>query len=443
MMCMAEATAPCYVKRSLMALVGNRRQHFVLCLALSVAIGTGARYSLGADGAMEVADILGHYEASLSAMRQVRFHLQLKSHFKGGPFAQETVIRNADWHCVRDDARWKMDCRQSFTFRHDGKLSEGREQRQDIGNASEQINIWLNENEGDKSVDVSARVENEAPPKHSEQEVLAHRGDMGRFATIPWPVKMEEGGFIFGYILMDGTERLSNLVAGSEPRIVDADARDAAGHRTILVESRGKYGRHRIWFDPDVGFLPRQVEVEKAGDDIFGSTTVAAAKEPLPLNTFWPDGILERVVETFTDVDIKRIGSTVVMVGFTFTLTRHYAGGVSAAQRSEIRLSDVEFNPSRNDSDFKITVPIPNGNPVAMLGAPQILYEWRDGQIKKVVDQKAAWALAGQRFARSESGGLGVPVVVVAASIIAALLLASVIWRRGRSSPNSPREPQS
>jgi hypothetical protein len=231
---------------------------------------------------------------------------------------------------------------------------------------------------------------------------------------------------------MDGSARLSKVMVDSEARVTDQDARVGGDQHAVVVESRGAYGRHRAWFDPDAGFLPRLVEVEKAGSDIFGTTTVAALRIEAPLNTFWPGGVIERVVENIANVEIKEFDSAFIPVAFDFTQTRCYADGTSATQRTEFRVSDVDFDPTYAPSDFKVTVAIPDGTPVAMLGVPQILYEWRDGGITKLVDQRAAWALAGQRFSDASANST-VPILVAAALCAAALIAFAVFLKRRRS----------
>lgn len=409
-----------------------RHQFYSIMMLASCAV-TNCFYSFGADGAHgadPAAEVFDRYEASLRRMGKLRFSVHATSYFVGGPFQEETVVRKADWRCVRDVGRWKIDCRQTFTFRHNGELLHGVEHRQDLGTEAGQVNVWVDDDE--KTVDVTARLASEAPAAHSQQEVLQHSGDLDRFATIPWPLHLEEGGFLFGYVSMDGAARLSKVMADSMARVTDPESRVGQDEDAVVAESRGPYGRHRVWFDPDAGFLPRRVEVEKAGSDIFGNTTVAALRMRAPLNTFWPDGAIERVIENIENVEIEQFDSAFIPVAFVFTQTRCYAGAASATQRTEFRVSDVDFDPTYAPSDFKITVAIPDGTPVAMRGVPQILYEWRDGRITKLVDQKAAWALAGQRFS-DDSANSNVPILVAAVLFVAALIGCAAFLKRRRS----------
>ncbi len=264
----------------------------------------------------------------------------------------------------------------------------------------------------------------ERAPANSAEEVSAHRGDSGKFAGIPWPVDLGHGGFIFGYVHFDGTSRLSKVLADSEVRVVDTSASDGAGHRAVLVESRGKFGRHRVWFDPGAGYLPRRVEVEKTGSDVFGTNTVAKLGPHGFPDSFWPDLSVDRVLIAITDVDIRRIENAFAIVGFTYTLTRRHAGGVSASERTIIRVDDLDLNPPYDPSDFQVTVPIPNGTNVYMHGVPQIVYEWRDGEVVKSADQSAVHTLMGHKFAGSASPGWGT-ALFAAATIVGAVLLTS------------------
>lgn|SRR5487761_1413142 len=298
----------------------------LVCLAAFQASGAMIRGTAGSevDSQPRIAGVLEHYEASLRAMQHARFRLHANKFFIGGSFTEDTKILDVETSCVRDGERWKIDERQWSLGRIKGKLQEVRMRHEDVGTRHGEVEVWHHPPSGKRpeKFSVSARLEGEAPPAKSEEEVLAHRGDSGRFAEIPWPTDLGYGGFIFGYLYLDGTSRLSEVLAHSKGRVVDANAKDAAGRRAVLVESHGKFGRHRVWFDPDAGYLPRRVEVEKTGADVFGTKTVADLGPHGFPDSFWPDLPVERVLIAITDVNIRQIATAFTTVGFTYTLTR-------------------------------------------------------------------------------------------------------------------------
>jgi hypothetical protein len=52
-----------------------------------------------------------------------------------------------------------------------------------------------------------------------------------------------------------------------------------------------------------------------------------------------------------------------------------------------VEFSDVRFDKSLNENDFRLTSPIANGTQVHIRDAPQIDYVWHDGKIVPKTDE--------------------------------------------------------
>ncbi|HEX7379927.1 MAG TPA: hypothetical protein VF278_22580 [Pirellulales bacterium] len=384
-------------------------------------------------------DWLERYEAALQSLQHTRLHIDVKVYFTGGPFDQETKVVDRVYDCVRDRGRWKIDKKQSETARINGVWRTLSVHQQDVGTEAGTVDVWVHpaDDKWPEEFDIIARLLGEAPAAHTKADVRQHRGDLDSFAEIPRPTTFGKAGFIFGYVHFDGVSRLSTVLAESGTSATTSLASGGLLSRDVLVESRGKYGRHRVWFDPDVGFLPRRVEVEKFGSDIFGTGTVASLGPHGLRDSFWPDLPVERVDITIDDVQIEQTGGAFVITGFTYKLTRHHPQLVLATERTDVRVTNIDLNPVYGDTDFKITVPIPDGTPVHMRGVSQIAYEWRDGEVVKSLDQGAAKALSGQTFSAGE-GAVWKVWLLVGATLIGALLVTAAIWSRRRSRSRTP-----
>lgn len=422
----------------------STRANYVVLMAVLAAATVGNQER--AAGEYSCADVISRYEASLRSLTHVRMRVQDIKFFVGGPFTknkeeEDTRVLDVKRDCVRDAHRWKFTTSQWELARINGKWQELRLDKQDVGAETGWVTVWVHPPDGKREREefrVQARLADQAPPARTQEEVADDGNDSDTYAWVPWPLELEQGAFMFGYLSVDRNTRLSHVIEESRPRIVSGPGEGLSNQNTVLVESRGKYGRHRVWFDPSAGYLPRRVEVQKSGADIFGTKTVAELGPHHFPDSFWPDLAVEKVDILISDVDITKVNDEFVTAGFTYTLTRHHAGGATAAERTEIRITDIDLNPTYDASDFKITVPIPNGTYVQMRGVPQIGYEWRDGQVVKSLDESAAHALAGQTFSASEGTGR-TTLLLVGAALVGALLVAVAVWsRRGSARVSSP-----
>jgi hypothetical protein len=151
------------------------------------------------------------------------------------------------------------------------------------------------------------------------------------------------------------------------------------GHVTHVLEGRGRRGVHTLWLDPEFGYLPRRIVVRKVGGDLVLGKAVSAHTGAN--NDRWKE-----VVEELSDVRLERIAGNPVMTRFEHAQTLTFESGVRRVKRTSCIVSQYEFSGApAGPTTFDVSMHIPQGHPVHVDGAQHILYEWRDGEIQKVV----------------------------------------------------------
>lgn len=171
---------------------------------------------------------------------------------------------------------------------------------------------------------------------------------------------------------------------------------------TWIVKSRGKYGEHKVWFDPQAG-LPRRIKIRKGPEDLFDSLelrmldgnfvrSLEVAQKPFRFSTPLDDGntnILKEWTYRIDDVKIESKGGVPVLVSFERTTKCVYEDGREVPDRHSLQVSDVDFDRANWPGNaFRLWIEIPEGYPVPVTGEDgkydRSRYEWRQGGIRKV-----------------------------------------------------------
>lgn len=120
---------------------------------------------------------------------------------------------------------------------------------------------------------------------------------------------------LFGGMITEGylfAERLPDIFRSSPSLRVRNDREDVDGHPVYVLESRSEYGDISIWLDPNSGFHPRRIELNKTGDDLLEGQPLASSR---PNNEAFPDEQLDEYSIVVESVQIEDIEGTFVITG--------------------------------------------------------------------------------------------------------------------------------
>lgn len=153
------------------------------------------------------------------------------------------------------------------------------------------------------------------------------------------------------------------------------------GKPTYVVKSRGRFGQHTLWLDPQAGSLPRRIEIHKAHGDLFGNQTLGTE-----IAARFPKRILDEVHQSWYGIQIEEKNGISVITAFNSVSRRSRRiddKEEKEQQRIEYRTTAVDFDPATWPADaFLPGVAIPNGTKVATRDLKASIV-WIDGRVEK------------------------------------------------------------
>ncbi len=166
----------------------------------------------------------------------------------------------------------------------------------------------------------------------------------------------------------------------------------ANGFLTYVLEATTPYGRYTVWMDPNCGYSPRRVIIERGPKDLFDGKPVSTPLPPspsgLPRGTpLIPMAPLEHVRFVLEIEKIKEIGGGFFATEGTTTTTEVYSDGSIMEFHAVCERTLIELNPDFNDIPDAFVLDVPNGTRVFDLDFPSIHYVWQDGKITTDIDE--------------------------------------------------------
>ncbi|NLZ03575.1 MAG: hypothetical protein GXY19_00185 [Phycisphaerae bacterium] len=164
------------------------------------------------------------------------------------------------------------------------------------------------------------------------------------------------------------------------------------GHDTCVLEAATKYGKHSLWLDPDAGFNPRRITVQKEVGDLDGDRRLGTPPPRLPegVESAVPRIAVVKVEMTVESIEIANISGVFVPVAAEISTREQYEDGQFMESTSVVKRSAIDFTP-----DFEtlraFVLDVPDGTPVAYQDARSrmgVKYEWFEGRPKAQVDQE-------------------------------------------------------
>ncbi|MGQ0634711.1 MAG: hypothetical protein ACT4QC_08880 [Planctomycetaceae bacterium] len=183
--------------------------------------------------------------------------------------------------------------------------------------------------------------------------------------------------------------------------------------KTFALKSRGKFGEHSVWLDPEHGYLPRKIEIRKCADDLFDSLSLdvldgsrlmisGVANKPRPARPSRPPPpggvkLRETKARTLTswtiridDVKLERVSGVPVMTAFEQTTEYAFDDGTIELTRSRLQVRHLDFDARDWPANaFQLWIDIPDGYQVSVYqdasGKMDLTkqYEWWQGRVRE------------------------------------------------------------
>ena len=314
----------------------------------------------------------------------------------------------------RDQAKWKITRNDSATDFFRGKFSEFQVATEFVVN-EDICDVNSNQQVGtDKNNAANFRIS------------VSHK--LGNAAKTSLE-RLQFGSLLYGNPFGEGQQTLSDLLRESK---ISTDGKEYAidGNRHLkLLEAHGKYGVIHFWLDPEADYVPRKVSMKKRGTDILDTKPVNSLSDIGGKGTMWPTGKLSEYEQVIDNVQVAKISNVLLIDAFTETEVYRFASGESLTMRNDVTISDLNLNPNFPAEYFQISTEIPDGTEVRDLDNPQIVYEWRDGKIGKVLDKKQIDALGTANFSKDNAGS-SKRFIFVAINVVVILSIIALIARR-------------
>jgi len=196
------------------------------------------------------------------------------------------------------------------------------------------------------------------------------------------------GSVLDGLVWGDDQQTLPEVLRGSTSMQLRDQMEVIDGHPTYVLEAVGSYGRHVLWLDPEYGFNPRRIVVQKRPDDLFDgkplNTPVKYKASQMPAI---PVSGKVRVDVTVNSIEISEVDGIFVATGAEIEVSHVYANGKRTGVHVHHRRENIDFTP-----DFEamsaFLMNAPNGTEVSYRDGSGggIEYEWRDGRVVPAVD---------------------------------------------------------
>ncbi|MFQ3591683.1 MAG: hypothetical protein SNJ82_00640 [Gemmataceae bacterium] len=197
---------------------------------------------------------------------------------------------------------------------------------------------------------------------------------------------------------------------------------------TVVLRVKSRLGNCSIYCDPLRNYMPLKIE------DVKGTTHLSVDGVPFGSIPADDGGPIHEIKTTVTAQTIEMVSGRSIPKRFSteFKLS-HGKRKLENSDRHDVLITKFEIM-NHPDSYFRPRTPIPNGQRVSVENQPQIPYEWRDGEVVKVVDPETLANLDQVQF-RSDRGWLWPALILGLVSV--AGITAFFLWRWYRSRETS------
>lgn len=377
------------------------RQGWIRCALALVTCIAGADFvptTVFATGQQSPGEVLRAFEKSLRDHAESSFVMEHRLYYNGPAFVNEALIEVGRYEARCDGQRWWVKKTGWAKDVYQGKV---REIPVDYEFVLCDDGTKFVEGTG-KDLRITATLSKDSD------------------AALPGHLYLGPAALLFGHFPGDAPHSVLDIIQQADLSIGEEPI---DGHSTVWLQGRGRYGVHRIWIDPAIGFKPRRVEVRKEGSDLLGSVAVSSVTGQGGL---YPPLRLEKFVLVASAFQYQRVGKSHFVTSLTIAIEHAYRGAI-VRMRHEIGFTDISVSPGVSNRDaFQISTSIPNGTPVTNLDAPTINYEWQNGQVAKSVNQEVVSKLEAHGFLAGV-GGLRLWLFLMSALVLFAIVI--LFWK--------------
>jgi hypothetical protein len=286
-----------------------------------------------------------------------------------------------DLTILRDASRWKLD-----------EIRRGK--RLINGNLSE-FGFWNQTLVADEIIEAALH---RLPPQDPQERphVIALRDNHPRRV---W-TRLYLPSVLFGYMPGDGGFPLW-MVMGEDTKLeLLPEPEKIAGIETWVLKSRGKYGEHKVWFDPASDGLPRRIEIRKQFGDLLNDEQLGSRppEESVPTKAKRgqprPPSARQDVFTRIDNIQIDNKNGVFLITAFDYKHRFKYVKTQKEIEsRRELRVRAIDVDPKSWPEDaFQFDIKIPNELSVGIfINAPlefgsavaDTYEEWIDGKLQK------------------------------------------------------------
>jgi len=237
------------------------------------------------------------------------------------------------------------------------------------------------------------------------------------------------GAFIYGVLFGNGEKQLADVLKTLDVS-TDGKTYSVDGHDTKLLTATGRNGTFKLWLDPSAGYVLRRLEVSKANDDLLDGRPINTISNMAGPGTIYPTGQLLSCERSIDQVITEAIDGVHLVREYVQTTTYHFKDDETLLMRDEVKISNLNINPTFPNGFFSISSEIPNGSHVQDLDNPQIMYEWRDGKLGLRLDKAHLKELAESQFVTDGNWLTWRSAFLVVNAVIVLLLLLVFVRRK-------------
>lgn len=197
------------------------------------------------------------------------------------------------------------------------------------------------------------------------------------------------GRILDGYYFGFGNQTVIDLLKDGRSSIRSSEM-TLDGHQTVLLEYESKYGKLKVWLDPECGYNMRKISLTKQTGNLYVDEPLGTIPSPLPDGavTHIPYAAIESIEFTVDAVELEKIGDSYVAVSATVSENIRYQTGEYLNETVKCTRSNITFEPDFEElGAFQLE--IPNGTDVFfkdVRGVSGVEYEWFDGKPRGKVD---------------------------------------------------------
>lgn len=192
----------------------------------------------------------------------------------------------------------------------------------------------------------------------------------------------------------------------------------------IKVEAHSGLGRLALWLDPAFGNLPHKLELVKQQHDLTSSGRRVSEIDMRGDGKVWPSGRIKQLVWSADDITLAQSGSVSYIQGVDLVQRVVSVAGPTVTIHTRASVSQIDFNPSFDDTNFSPSLKVPKDYPVTIEEAEHLPYVWNGDRVVPS-STEGLGALSTQ----SVYSGKRITLILLNVALIV-LLLATLVLRK-------------